>query len=131
MQYFAAFNGCCSSRDTFLKRDLIYRKIFNDDKMEQQQRNEKTMQMEEEIARHRYNLDMLKGQRIENEEIKKLANSVVETVNLMSQEMRPQLIRYCKSYMGWKSRHKRELLSEGKIRYIKYPDCNERMDLKN
>lgn len=87
--------------------------------------------MEEEIARHRYNLDMLKGQRIENEEIKKLANSVVETVNLMSQEMKPQLIRYCKSYMGWKSRHKRELLSEGQIRYIKYPDCNERMDLKN
>lgn len=49
MQYFAAFNGCCSSRDTFLKRDLIYRKIFNVDKMEQQQRNEKTMQMEGEM----------------------------------------------------------------------------------
>ena len=129
------------------------------DKMEQQQRNEKIMQneeelisllqqriglaknmststsvedikrMEEEITLRRYNLETLKGQRVENEEIKKLANSVAETINLISQEMKPQLISYCKSYMGWKSRHKRELLLKGQIQYIKYSDCNKKTDL--
>ena len=129
------------------------------DKLEQQQRNEKIMQneeelisllqqriglaknmststsvedikrMEEEIIQRRYNLEMLKGQRVENEEIKKLVNSAAETINLISQEMKPQLISYCKSYMGWKSRHKRELLLEGQIQYIKYPDRNKKMDL--
>ena len=131
------------------------------DKMEQQQRNEEIMQneeklisllqqriclakdmstsnsvedikrMEEEIARRRDNIETLKGQRVKNEEIKKLVNSVAETINLISQEKKPQLISYFKSYMGWKSRHKRELLLDGKIQYIKYPDCNEKTDLEN
>lgn len=131
------------------------------DKMEQQQRNEKIIQneeemisllqqriclakdmarpgsvedikrMEEEISQFRYNIEMLKGQRLENEEVKKLADSVIKAINLISQEMKPQIISYCKSYMAWKSRHKRELLLEGQIRYIKYPDCNEKTDLKH
>lgn len=128
------------------------------DKMEQQQRNEKIIQneeemisllqqriclakdmatpgsvedikrMEEEISRFRYNIEMLKGQRLEDEEVKKLVAPVVKTINLISQEMKPQIISYCKSYMGWKSRHKRELLLEGRIRYIKYPECNEKQN---
>lgn len=131
------------------------------DKMEQQQRNEEIMQneeklisllqtriclakdtstsnsgedikrMKEEIAQLRYNLETLKGQRVENAEIQKLVNSVADTINLMTQEKKPQLIRYCKSYMNWKSRHKRELLLEGKIQYIEYPDCSEKTNLKN
>lgn len=126
------------------------------DKMEQQQRNEKIIQneeemvsllqqricltkdmatpgsvedmkrMEEEISRFRYNIEMLKGQRLGDEEVIKLADSVVRAINLISQEMKPQIISYCKSYMGWKSRHKRELLLEGQIRYIKYPNCNKK-----
>lgn len=126
--------------------------------MEQQQRNEKIIQNEEElisllqqriryardlstpypvedikrmeieISQLRYNIEMLKGQRIENEEIKKMADSVVKAINLISQEMKPQMISYYKSYMGWKSRHKRELLLEGRIRYIKYPESNEKQN---
>ena len=77
------------------------------DKMEQQQRNEKIIQneeemisllqqriclakdmatpgsvedikrMEEEISQFRYNIEMLKGQRLEDEEVKKLVAPVV------------------------------------------------------
>jgi hypothetical protein len=82
--------------------------------------------VEGKISQSRYNIEMLKGQRLKNEEIEKMADSVIEAVNLISQEMKPQIISYCKSYMGWKSRHKRELLLEGQIRYIKYPECNEK-----
>ncbi len=126
------------------------------DKMEQQQRNEKIMQneeemipllqqriclakniattdaledikrFEEEIFRLRHDIEILKGQRLKDEEVKKLADPVVKAINLISQDMKPQIIRYCKSYMGWKSRHKRELLLEGRIRHIKYPECNEK-----
>lgn len=128
------------------------------DKMDQQQRNEKIVQskeemisllqqricfakdmatpgsveelkkMEEEISQFRYDIEILKGQRLEDEEVKKLVDSIVKAINLISQEMKPQIISYCKSYMGWKSRHKRELLLEGHIRYIKYPECNEKQN---
>ena len=128
------------------------------DKMEQQQRNEKIIQneekmisllqqriciakdmaapgsvedikrMEDEISGYRYNIKMLKGKRLEDEEVKKMADPIVAAVNLISQEMKPQIISYSKSYMGWKSRHKRELLLDGQIRYIKYPACDEKPD---
>lgn len=148
-------------RDLYYKMENFYLEMLRDcsiyvDKIEQQQRNEKTIQneekiifllqqrinyaknmatpdsvedikrMEEEISQSRYNIEMLKGQRLKDEEVKKMADSVVKVVNLISQEMKPKMISYCKSYMGWKSRHKRELLLEGQIRYIKYPDCNEK-----
>ena len=57
-----------------------------------------------------------------------MADSVVKAINLISQEMKPQMISYCKSYMGWKGRHKRELLLEGQIRYIKYSAFDEKTD---
>ncbi len=57
-----------------------------------------------------------------------MVEPVVKAINLISQEMKPQMISYCKSYMGWKSRHKRELLLEGQIRYINYPVCDEKTD---
>lgn len=128
------------------------------DKMEQQQRNEKIIQneeemisllqqriclakdmptqgsgedikrMEEEISGYRHNIEMLKEKRLEDEEVKKMADSIVATANLISQEMKSKIISYCKSYMGWKSRHKRELLLDGQIRYIKYPVCDEKPD---
>ena len=126
------------------------------DKMEKQQRNEQIIQneeemisllqqricyakdvatltsaedikrMEEEISRLRYDIESLKGLRLKDEEVKKLVDSIGNAINLISQEMKPQIISYCKSYMGWKSRHKRDLLLEGQIRYIKYPACNEK-----
>lgn len=161
------FNPCydrenmIAIRDLYYKMENFYLEMLRDcsiyvDKMEQQQRNEKTIQneekiisllqqrinyaknmatsvsvedikrMEEEISQSRYNIEMLRGQRLKDEEAKKMADSVVKAVNLISQEMKPQIISYCKSYMGWKSRHKKELLLEGKIRYIKYPECNEK-----
>lgn len=88
--------------------------------------DEDIKRMEEEVSQFRYNIEMLKGQRLKDEEVKKLTDPVVKAINLISQEMKPQIISYCKSYMGWKSKHRRELLLEGKIRYIKYPDCNEK-----
>ncbi len=57
-----------------------------------------------------------------------MVDSIVSAVNLISQKMKPQIINYCKSYMGWKRRHKRELLSDGQIKYIKYPTCDEKPD---
>lgn len=45
--------------------------------------------MEEEISQSRYNIEVLKGQRLKNEEIEKMADSVIEVVNLISQEMKP------------------------------------------
>ena len=88
--------------------------------------SEDIKRMEEEISRLRYDIESLKGQKLKDEEVKKLVDSIGNAINLISQEMKPQIISYCKSYMGWKSRHKKELLLEGQIRYIKYPECNEK-----
>lgn len=95
------------------------------DKMEQQQRNEKIIQneeemisllqqriclakdmptqgsgedikrMEEEISGYRHNIEMLKEKRLEDEEVKKMADSIVATANLISQEMKSKIIRVC------------------------------------
>ncbi|MBD5545017.1 MAG: hypothetical protein HDR01_12480 [Lachnospiraceae bacterium] len=87
---------------------------------------ENIKKMEEEIAGLKYNIEMLKGKRIEDEEMKKLVDSIIEAANLISQEMKPQIISYCKAYIEWKKLHKRELLQEGRIRYIRYPECGKK-----
>jgi len=43
---------------------------------------------------------MLKERRLKDEEVKNLAVPVVKAINLISQEMKPQIISYCRSYMG-------------------------------
>lgn len=82
--------------------------------------------MEKEIYQFRYDIEMKNGKRLTEAETKQQINSIVKAINLISQEMKPQMISYCKSYMGWKSRHKRELLLEGRIRYIRYSEYNEK-----
>ena len=100
-------------RDLYYKMENIYLEMLHDcgiyvDKMEQQQRNEKTMQnakelisllqqriclkkdmetqssvediksMEEEISQLKYKIEMLEKERLKDEEVKELTDSVVK-----------------------------------------------------
>lgn len=141
------FNPCYDRENMIAIRDLYYRleniylKILQDcgayiDKIEKQQIIEKMIQDDEKIIslqqqHSRYDFEVLKEEKISDEEIKELATSIIEGINLISQEMKPQLINYCKSYIDWKKRHKNELLQEGRIHYIKYPERSEKTDLEN
>ncbi len=57
--------------------------------------------------------------KITDEEIKKMSQDIIKGMNKISQDMRPKLIGYCKSYLQWKNLHWRELLDDGKINYKK------------
>lgn len=70
-------------------------------------------------------INALKEQEIDLEKMKELANPIIESINVISQELKPQMISYCKSYIGWKKRHKKELLQDGKINFVKFPRCGE------
>ena len=54
-----------------------------------------------------------------DEEIKKMSQEIIKGMNKISQDMRPKLIGYCKSYLQWKNLHWRDLLDDGKINYKK------------
>lgn len=84
--------------------------------------------MEEEILYAESEIASLEEERIGAEELKELSDSIISSANLVSQNMKPELIRYSKSYIDWKKRHKEELLQEGKIKYVKYSRESEMLD---
>ncbi len=74
---------------------------------------------ENEIVQIELENDDLKKQWIKDEEIQKALSSIVEKANTISQNMKPQMIHYCKSYIDCKKKHKKELLQKGQMQYIK------------
>lgn len=112
------------------KISLLQRSIFLSQTMKTSGSVNDIKGMEEEIIQCRDQIATLEKQKLNDEEVNGLLNPALEKINLISQEMKPQIINYCKSYIGWKNKHKGELLQNGKICYIKYPEHIEREDPK-
>lgn len=87
--------------------------------------------MEEEILHTESKIVSLEEKRIGAEKLEELSDPIISSANLISQNMKPELIRYCKSYIDWKKRHKKELFQEGKIQYVKYLEHSEMPDQEN
>lgn len=58
--------------------------------------------MEGKILHTRYVIEELEKQRIDDNELKKLADTIISSVNLISQNMKIELIMYIKSYIDRK-----------------------------
>ena len=86
---------------------------------------------EADIERLNFEIEELKKEEIDDEESRESIISITESINSISQNMKPKLISYCKSYIELKNRHKRELLQDGKIQYIKYPQCEDNSNSQN
>lgn len=70
-------------------------------------------------------INALKEQEIGVEKKKELADPINELIKVISQDKKPKMISYCKSYIGWKKRHKEELFQDGQKQFVKFPECNE------
>ena len=68
--------------------------------------------------------------RINEEKFKNLSEIIADSANSISQNMKPRLIKYCKIYIDQKKRHKRELLQNGEIQYVKDLESDEMLGQK-
>lgn len=76
-------------------------------------------------------INALKEQEINVEKMKELADPINELIAVISQDIKPKMISYCKSYIGWKKRHKEELFQDGQKLFVKFPECNEFLKPEN
>ena len=86
--------------------------------------------MEGEILHTKSVIKELEKQRIDDEELKKLADPIISSVNLISQNMKPELIRYSKSYIDWKKGIRKNYSRMDSYDIVRYPG-SETSDLEN
>lgn len=75
-------------------------------------------------------IENFENQRINEERFKNLSEIIADSANSISQNMKPRLIKYCKIYIDQKKRHKRELLQNGEIQYVKDLESDEMLEQK-
>lgn len=109
---------------------LLKQRIIYEDEMTRQKTFEEIQKLEQEISHLNSEINALKEQEINVEKVKELADPIVESINVISQDMKPKMISYCKSYIGWKKRHKEELFQDGQKKFVKFPECNEFLKLQ-
>ncbi|MBD5517097.1 MAG: hypothetical protein HDR07_00885 [Lachnospiraceae bacterium] len=103
-----------------LKQRIIY-----EDEVKMQNTFAEIQKIEQEISCLNFEINALKKQEIDVEKMNELAKPIIELINVITQEMKPKMISYCKSYIGWKKRHKEELFQDGTQRFVRFPECSE------
>lgn len=104
---------------------ILKQRIVYTDEMTTQEIFDNIQKIEQEISYLNSEIEKLKEQNINIEKMQELANPIVESIKVISQDMKPKMISYCKSYIGWKKRHKEELFQDGQKKFVKFPKCDE------
>ncbi|MBD5508379.1 MAG: hypothetical protein HDR05_10125 [Lachnospiraceae bacterium] len=107
------------------KISLLKQRTIYEDEMTMKKTLEDIQKIEQEIDFFNSEINALKEQEIDIEKMKELADPIIESIKMISQDMKPKMISYCKSYIGWKKRHKEELFQDGQKRFVKFPECSE------
>lgn len=104
---------------------LLKQRIIYEDEVKTQKTFEEIQKLEHEISHLNSEINALKEQEISVEKMKELADPINELIKVISQDMKPKMISYCKSYIGWKKKHKDELFQNGQKKFVKFPECSE------